>query len=322
MIYNKSLQGRFVSGMFTMPVLLSCALALWLFLSVYGELNDSSLSALDINCTPVTRFMALLCYIGVALILNSLHLFEVRVNWLISLFLWLTVLSTSIQFRLETAVSVLALAASFSILFSCQLLVDQERRLFTSFAIIASVSLLSPVLLLVLPFLVAFSFFSNILTIKRFFAMLLGTAAPFWIVFGLCYVYEPAWKILAVIKDFFECNGFLVFLPPSNIMFSMAAELMVLLPSSILFFSSSSPGKPMLRRRLFFLILLNSFLMLLSFIMPLQSELLYACRLPGNAVLLSYIFVLKITKLSNIYFIFVHIIWVTIALYSLWMGLY
>ncbi len=322
LIYNKSIQGRFVTGIFTMPVLLSCALALWLFVAITGEFRDDVLSSSVPSCNFLTRSFSLLCYMAIAFILNHLHLFERRVGWLMSLFIWLVALSTHVSYDFHVAFSALSLAASVAMLFSCQVTVEHERVLFAVFALIGSVSLLMPVLVLMLPVLVSFAFISNIITVKRGFAMLLGLLTPFWLLFGATYVYEPAHMLFSVMQGFFAGGIFMVALPPSHILLSIAAELLVLVPASVFFFSSSSPGKPILRKRLCFILLLNSYLMLLSFLLPLHSELLYACRIPGTAVLMSYLFIQKITKLSNIYFIFVNMFWFAIALYSLWMGLF
>lgn len=322
MIYNKSIQGRFVTGIFTMPVLLSCALALWLFVAIAGEFRDDVLSSSAPSCNFLTRSLSLLCYMAVAFILNHLLLFERRVGWLMSLYMWLIALSMHVSYDFHVAFSAMALAASVAVLFSCQVTVEHERVLFAVFALIGSVSLLTPVFLLILPVLVSFTFISNTITVKRGFAMLLGLLTPFWLIFGASYVYEPVRMLFSGMQGFFAGGIFMVALPPSHILLSIAAELLVLVPASVFFFSSSSPGKPILRKRLCFILLLNSYMMLLSFLLPLHCELLYACRIPGTAVLMSYLFIQKITKLSNIYFIFVNLFWVSFASYSLWMGLF
>ena len=305
-----------------MPVLLSCALALWLYVAIAGEFKDDVLSAACSSCNFLTRFSALLCYVAVALMLNSLHLFERRIAWLMSLFLWLVAVSMYINYDLHAAFSVMALMASVTMLFSCQLAVEHERALYTVFALLGGTSLMTPVVLLLLPIFVAFTFFSNIITVKRGFAMLLGLLTPYWLLFGIGYVYEPALAFFSGIKDFFVHDGFSIALPPFYVLLSMLVELLVFVPSSVFFFTSSFPGKPLLRKRLLFVFLFNLSLLLLTFFVSGQSELLYAFRIPGCAVMMSYLFVQRITKLSNIYFIFVNLIWISLALYCLWMELF
>lgn len=305
-----------------MPVLLSCSLALWLFVAVLGELNVGAESNADLSCNVVTRVLALLCYMSVALLLNSLHLFERRVSWLLSIYLWFMALSTFVQYDLNVALPSALLLVSLSVLFSCQLVQEPERRLFAAFFIIGSASFYIPLLFVFLPFMVAFTVMANVLTAKRFMAMLLGLVTPFWMVAGTAYVYSPASILFHRIGGFFASIPVGLSLPPIHVMLFMAAELLSLVPAFAYFAVSSSPGKPLLRRRLLFVMVFNACTMLLSFVFHSQSELLYACTLPGTAIMFSYVFTLKMTRFSNIYFIFVNIIWIALASYCLWMDLF
>ena len=308
--------------MFTMPVLLSCSLALWLFVTIAAGVCEGTASSYDVSSNIWTRIGTLACYLSSAFLLNSIHLFERRVGWLFSLFMWLVVLTVFVLYRLDVALSVLILVASFSILFSSQLALDVERRLFALFALLGSSIFLAPAIFLFLPIFAVFAYASNILTVKRLFAMLLGLATPFWLAFGLAYVYEPAGVLFGGMKPFFSGLALFAFLPESHILLFMAAELLVLVPASVLLLGSSLPGKPLLRRRVLFFLLLNVYVLFLSFVVPNRSEFFYACSIPGTTVLVSYIFTSKITKLSNIYFIFVNLIWIILALYCLWMELF
>ena len=305
-----------------MPVLLSCALALWLFVAVAGELKGDTSLAVDGIYSIAARVFSLLCYVMVAFILNSLRLFERRVGWLMSLFMWLAALSPFLNNNVLIAFSLLLLIASVAILFSCQFTAEHERALFMVFALMGAASLLVPVFVMLLPLFVAFTFFSNIITLKRALAMLLGLLTPFWLLFGVEYVYEPAKVLLSGMENFFVPENFFAALPPFHVLLSMAVELVVLIPASVMFFASSSSGKPLLRKRLLFVVMLNICLIIMSFVVPKEGVLLYACRVPGNAILMSYMFVQRITRFSNIYFIFVNLIWISLALYCLWMGLF
>lgn len=308
--------------MLTMPVLLSCSLALWLFVTIVAGGCDGSASSHYVSSNLWARAGALVCYFSSAIMLNSIHLFERRVGWLFSLFMWLAILALFVQHRLDVALAVLVLVVSFSVLFSCQLAVDVERRLFMVFAFFGSSVFFMPALILLLPVYVVFAYISNILTVKRFLAMLLGLVTPFWLVFGLAYVYEPAGILLSGMTPFFSGFALFALLPESHVLLFMAAELLVLVPAIVLLFGPSSSGKPLLMRRMFFFLLMNVYCLFLSFMVPYCGEFFYACTIPGTAVLASYIFISKITKLSNIYFIFVNLIWIISALYCLWMGLF
>lgn len=308
--------------MLTMPVLLSCSLALWLFVTIAGDACEDAILGDDVSSNVWTRIVALVCYFSSAFILNSIHLFERRVGWLFSLFMWLAIQALFVQHRYDVALSVLVLVSSFSILFSCQLAVDVERRFFMVFAFLGSSVFFMPALILLLPIYVVFAYISNILTVKRFLAMQLGLVTPFWLAFGLAYVYDPAGILFSCMKSFFCGLALFAFLPESHVLLFMAAELLVLVPAIVLLFGPLSSGKPLLMRRILFFLLLNVYCLFLSFMVPSRCELFYACSIPGTAVLASYIFTSKITKLSNIYFIFVNLIWIILAFYCLWMELF
>lgn len=322
MISKILLQERFVRGKFTMPVLLSCSLALWLFVAFCGSDCDVEISSRFTAEGWLADVVTLPCYLFCAFMLNSMHNMERRVNWLFSLFMWLSAVAVFIHSSFVVAFSLLVLLLSMAIVFSCQTLVCIEQRLFTAFAIMGFAAFISPLLLFLVPMFIAFVSFSNILTLKRLLAMILGVFTPFWIAFGIGYVYEPAAASFCFIRDF--CNdglSFMVGFPPLHCVIFMVAGMAVSLPALVQLLSSAYPSKPLLRKRMYLFLLINFYVFTLSFILPAYSELFYACSLPGTAVLLTYMFTMKMTKYSNMYFIFVVLVWAILAVYCLWMKL-
>ena len=95
--------------------------------------------------------------------------------------------------------------------------------------------------------------------------------------------------------------------------------LAVLLPAVFAFVGSASPAKPLLRRRLTFVIVANIYLLLLFVIVDGGSGFFYICQLPFVAILASYLFAKKETRMSNVYMIFINIIMVAMATQSLWL---
>lgn len=96
------------------------------------------------------------------------------------------------------------------------------------------------------------------------------------------------------------------------------ADLTVLLPAAVLFAGSPVPGKPILRRRLEFLMLTCVWLMLLSWLYGNDFGLFYVWRLPAIAILASYILTLKVNKATNVYFVFINLLWLAVAAFSIW----
>ena len=97
--------------------------------------------------------------------------------------------------------------------------------------------------------------------------------------------------------------------------------LAVLLPAIYVFVGSASPSKPLLRRRLSFIIVANIYLLLLSGIIGGGAGFFYVCQLPFVAILASYLFAMKETKLSNVYFVLVNAMMLAIATHTLWLKL-
>ena len=95
--------------------------------------------------------------------------------------------------------------------------------------------------------------------------------------------------------------------------------LLVLLPAIFAFVGSTSPAKPLLRRRLSFVIVADIYLLLLSCMIDGAAGIFYVCQLPFVAILASYLFAKKETKLSNVYFVLVNTIILAIATCPLWL---
>ena len=81
--------------------------------------------------------------------------------------------------------------------------------------------------------------------------------------------------------------------------------------------NSAVPGKPFLRRRLVFLIYLNVALLLLSLLYNDDSRLYYMMSLPTAAVMMGYIFTIKVSKPMNWFFVVVNILWFSLFPFGL-----
>lgn len=317
MTYSNNLQRKFVAGRFTPIVLLCASLCMWV-------------GALFITTAPVTGaalfgyewlsvVAVLLCFVAAAALLGSFTLFERRVRWLPALFLWLASLSLFLHGHVAIAFSVLLMVVIVAQLFRCQVAGNQERMLYALFLAVGTATLLSPAFLLLSPLFVVASSAGSRLGAKKLLAMLLGFVTPFWLLFGTTYVFPSLdfliESFLMTVKelfvvDFFSFSLFRVVM--------LLVELSVLLPSVAIFVGSSLPGKPLLRRRLVFIYSFYVYLLLLSFVFD-GYELFYALRLPWLAIMASYLFVFKINRLSNIYFIILNIAWLAIAPICVWL---
>ena len=322
MTYNNSLQGRFVLGKHTPVILLLLSLVAWgvgvFAVPVVPVQKWAGFDFCQVG-SLLANVVSLACCVLSAFMLNSLYLSERRIHWLTALYTWIVSLSLFAHGNMVWAVSALLFMVLLTMLFMCQPASRIEGSLFAAFSVLGLASLLLPQFLLLLPLGVVYMLSVNIMSLKWFMAALLGFAAPFWLVYGTVYVY-PAAEI--ILHPFNEAIGGLLTLSvaeprPIRLLLTLM-ELGIILPAIVLFVGSSVPGKPLLRRRLSFVMLTSVWLLILSWLYAGDFEFFYMWRTPLIAIMASYLFTLKVTKVANIYFVFINILWLAVAAFSIW----
>lgn len=268
----------------------------------------------------LSRLFSLLAYVCVALVLNHLYLFEQRVPYLPHIFLWLVSVHLFLQPDYLVATASLFFLLSVAQLLSCCQESGQERAIYSAFAILSFSSLFLLQFAYLLPLFFVYLWVARIWSFKNLFAALLGVVTPYWFLCALIFV-EPSLDVLLLPMKF----GVLCITAPAAVNLSLPAcvslvmELLVVVVALSLFFVSSLPAKPLLRRRFLFLIIVNLYLLLLQFVVPQDYSLLLAWRLPGVAVMAAFVFSMRVTRLSNIYFIILNVMWLVTAALCLWM---
>ena len=58
--------------------------------------------------------------------------------------------------------------------------------------------------------------------------------------------------------------------------------------------------------------------MLLSWLSGDDFGLYYVWRMPGIAILASYVLTVKMNKFTNVYFVFINLLWLAVAALSIW----
>lgn len=322
MTYNRSFQGYFVTGKWTSLVLqlMSLALAVVGFMLAPVDVALSWGAHEMVADGSLLVFLSLLCYIPVAIIVGFVHLFERRTNWLPALFVWLVAVSLLQYGDIVSAFSTFLVSVAVALLLYCQPGGMLERPIYTIFAIVGFSAFILPQFLYLLPLLVIGLLVGNVFSIKRALAALLGVLTPFWLFYGIGYVYPEA-GVLFLPLDSWMASAFTVSIaePTPYRLLVLAMELMVMLPAMVVFASSPLPSKPLLRRRILFIILLHIYLLLFSWLSSDNFGLFYAWRLPAVAIMASYLFTVKQTRAMNIYFLIINVVWLSIAVIGLWL---
>lgn len=322
MTYNNTLQGRFAAAGYPAATMLFASLVLWVagYLLSLGSCGTILASlGLDFIGDAVSRLVSLLSYVCAAFLLGHIYIFERRVPFLLHIFLWLVSVQMLLHPDFVMAAALLFFLIAVAQLLSCSMSEGREQSVYWAFAILSFSSLFLLQFAYLLPLFLAYLWIGNIFSIRNLFAALLGVATPYWLLFGALFVLPSLDALLIPLK-----LGALNISTPAAISFSLqewvtlAMELLVLVVAVSTFFVSSLPAKPLLRRRLLFLFVLNAFLLLLSFAVPQDYVLLLAWRLPVDAVMVGYVLSMKVTRLSNIYFIVLNILWLVMAALCIW----
>ena len=324
MTYNKSLQGRFVAAGYPAATMLVVAALLWLA-GGWGEMGGvrtfPDTIGLDFVGDIPARAISLLSYVAAAFILGNLYLFEKRLHWLSPVFLWVVSVMFFLHRDYLTALSVMAFVLVLAQVFYACRDVGDVRSLYGAFALLSFLSLFLLQFIYLLPLFLGFFLLTKARSVRGFFAALLGVITPYWMLWGVSFVFPQAfWLTLPLEASYLNIITPAAISLSPLLLFVQFMECVVWIAALVYFFNSSFPSKPLLRKRLLLFMCLNLYLWLLSWVVPQDYVLLLAWRLPGVAVMASYLFAVKITKFSNILFVLINVLWIIIAVWCLWIG--
>lgn len=323
MTYNRTLHGRFVSGRYTPVILVVMSSLLMLSAIWFPGLAASEImqpSEPSFLGSAVSRILSAMLFALAAFVISRQTFFDRRANWKGALYLWLVAISLFANGNIVIALVSLLYVLSLALLFACQHSVAPVGQLFASFMLLGILALVTPFSLYLIPLHIAFIFFANIFSFRNIAASILGLATPFWLVMGSAYVFPQVGELSRAFTDGLPLLS--VFSAPEYSTFSLLVLVLVILllfPAAVTFVGSPLPSKPLLRRRLSYIIVTNIYLLLLSCFVVGGGALFYFLMLPGLAVTASYIFSMKVTRLSNLFFIIVNVIMLAIATHTLWL---
>ncbi len=315
------LQGSFASGRYTSTVLFVLSMLVMLAAYWLPEPAVSFVVEASDGGFPM-HLLSLLLYVFAAVLLSRQTFFDRSVKWKGALYLWFAALSTFVNGDVSVAFASLLFMVSVMLLLFCQYSANPVGLFYTAFMLLGVLCFVTPYSLYLIPLYLLFCSITNTFSPRGVAASLLGLATPFWLVFGIAYVFPRVDVLLEpVIAGFvtvFDVNF------PSFSLLNLLLHvfvLAVLLPATYIFVGSASPAKPLLRRRLSFVIVAEMYLLLLFCFVGGGAAFFYVCQLPFVAILASYLFAMKETKLSNVYFVLVNAMMLAIATHTLWLKL-
>lgn len=328
MLYNNSntFQKRFVTGRFTLTILLVGATLLWL-IGVLGRiaLGDAPHSFLSFSLPLwICGVLVFGIYMVTAFILNSFVIIEGRTPWLGGLFMWLAACSLVLQCNAAVALSVFAAVLQLALLVGCYPRANVQKWVYSAFLSLSLAVLFMSQYIYLLPLFFIYIAMTGVIGFRTVMAALLGIATPMWFLYCIEVVF-PGMELFCdnLIGGIDTALQFAFVVPSLPFLVSMAVELVVLLWAAVVFVSSTSPAKPLMRRMLLFVICANIFLWILSWFANDNIELLSAWRLPGFAISVAYIFSLRFNKFYNIAFWIFNIMCIAVtAVFGVWIWIF
>lgn len=157
------------------------------------------------------------------------------------------------------------------------------------------------------------------LTIRTFFAGIVGLCVPYWFLLGHAFFYNQMELFYTPFQEL------VTFIPIDYSQLSIASILsmgitvLLLIVSSIHYFVTSYQDKIRTRFYLNFLIFIAISIVIFWLLQPQHADVLLQLLLPVTALLTGHLFTLTNTKVSNLFFIFSILLLITITCYNLWM---
>ena len=198
-----------------------------------NEWMGGLLASLD---TLLLRGASLLLFVVAASLAGSFMVPERRMTWQSTLMLWIATTTFGIQADVPAAFTLLLFVVVVGLLYYSDAVADARRMLYGIFALVTTIALFFPQFITLLPLLLLYPATSSKLTIKSFFATLLGVVTPVWLVAALVYLFPQLQPLLDSSKEQFATllQAPRVVVTPSMLL-RQGVELAVTVPAIIHF---------------------------------------------------------------------------------------
>ena len=323
--YRTSSPKRIADGRYTAVVLFICSLIFW----GAGALFDTDTKADYVPAWAVQwlsggndyllRAVSLLSSMLAAFLMASYVILERRVSWQLSMLMFVTAAAFNVQPDASAFISMLLPVIITGFLFRCDASVDVGSELYMLFAVATTFALLFPQLVVLLPLLLLYPALGGKLSLKSFFAALLGVATPLWSLVALIYLFPQLSSFVCFPTEFFSLlwQNPVVALSPS-ILLMLVAEVIVALPAMIHFSVTASIGRTHLRRRMVFCIVAAVVLWLAGWLFPELLTLFFVWRLPVYSLLSAYLFSALPPRMSNVCMLSSLLLWTASIVIGIW----
>jgi hypothetical protein len=306
MIGRNKFQIDVATGRFTLPVVILVCLFLWVLTS--GEWQD----AISLLTCAATAYLLIEVNTAFALI-------RTRTAAHVSLYVFLTTICLFLHPLQLTTFVPLAFLISVSQLFRSYESAYASESIFHAFLFIRIGSLMFPQLLYFVPlfYLSMISFRS--LSLKSFFAGIIGLTVPYWFLFGYAFYYDQMDLFYRPMLEVVHFQPISYHTLGLEQLISCGVVTLVSLVSSVHYFNVSYLDKVRTRIFLFFLIAVEVWTYLLGILQPQHFNVLLQIQIITGSILTGHLFTLTRNRFSGIFFIITFVILIALTIYNLWM---
>lgn len=306
MVNLNKLQISVTTGRLTLPVTLAVCLFLWIVTINKGQ-----------------EFISLLTFTLTTYLLvelnNAFALIRTCTTFHISLYVFLVTVCFFLH-SLQPAIAVpIAFLLSLSLLFKGYEEEESSGYTFHAFFFLGLGSLLFPQLLYFAPlFYIGMTVFRS-LSLRSFFAGIIGLSTPYWFLFGFAFYQNRMglfWQPLLEAIHFKPIDYSA--LSMEQCVWGIVIVL-ISLASTVCYFLSSYLDKVRTRLFLSFMAHVEAWICLLCLLQPQHFNVLLQMQIILGSIFTGHLFVLTRNLFSGIFFTVTFVILIVLAMYSLWM---
>ena len=322
---RKYLQYRLITSRWTLPISIVIAVLYWL-LSVNhsAAVAPSPSDHFLVQWLPLwsNYFLSFAISILIASVLivanNTFALIRVRTTFQATVYILLTAACPVMHTLHAGSVAVLCYLLAIFLLFRNYQHPNPTGSMFHIFLLFGVGSFCFPQLTWLLPIIWIGAYRFQELSIRSFFASLLGWSFPYWLLFGHAYFYGQMEMFYQPFTEMFAVSSWQFEATPYEWMFYAYIMLLFLISATHIIVSGNE-DKLRTRNFLSFLVSIHFYIILCVLLQPQHIHQWLPLLLPGVAVQIAHLFVLTGNRISNIFFLSMLISLITLFTYTLWM---
>lgn len=272
-----------------------------------------------------SQILALLFYLMIGYLLiplnNRFGLIQIKASLQTSVFFFFVAACSNLhRIQLGIITPFLLLGLLNSLFNSYQMKQSASRNLYRCFFYLGLFSLILPQMVFFIPILLLMATMLQALTLRSFFASLLGYVTPYWFLFAYAYFTGEMAFFYGIIREAVHGYAHYTLMDlPTGVLWMLAFSFLLFLISSIHFIINQHRDKLRIRTFLTVILFITLSLFLFTALQPIHIGLLLPSILIGNSILTAHFIALTQGKWANGFLLLAAIGLLAIYVYNLWM---